>query len=340
MKKAYLYCDKRSLNDATYYYIDIIKECIVERGYDFILIHKLSEIKSPDLIFTITGRYFLYAKLKFPFVKTIYWAQGVGAEEAKMNGVGTFKSKLRYIFRYAAESLAVNCADTLFVVSEKMKEFFSKEYGYNEKKNNCIVMPCFNLEISPDFDLSQYEKPTFVYAGSASVWQCVDKMLTVFSMLEKRIKDAKLVILSSDKETFEKSIAEHNIKNYEIKYIPYKELNKELHKYKYGFLLREDHIVNNVATPTKMNSYLSNFIIPIYSDAVDDFARNVKIGEYTIMAKCPLNETEICNQIFEFETSEHDFSTLKTEIENIFENHYNKDKYKSIIQTKFISLGL
>lgn len=335
MKKAYLYCDKRSLNDATNYYVDIIKDCICNCGYKFNTTHKLSEISSPDLIFTITEGYYFYAKIRFPFVKTIYWAQGVDAEEVKMNGLTTLQNKFRYVFRYFTENLAVNSSDILFVVSEKMRDFFAKEYGYNVKKNNNIIMPCFNLELSKDFNLSQYHSPTFVYAGNTSVWQCVDKMLAVYSLVEKRIERTKLVILSADKDAFEKAIKEYRIKSYEIKYIPYKELNNELHKYKYGFLLREDHIVNNAATPTKMNSYLSNYVIPIYSNAVDDFAKNINIGEYTIMAQCPLNEVDICEQIFEFETTEHDFTSLMTEVEKIFNNHYNREKYKKEIISKF-----
>ena len=340
MKIAYLYCDGRSLNDATNYYLDIIKECIVERGYEFYSTNKLSDIKSPCLILTLTEKFYFYAKMRFPFVDTVYWAQGVSAEEVKMYGVKKYKDKLRYVFKYIIEKIAVNTSKILFVVSEKMIEFYSKEYRYNVKKNNCIIMPCFNLELSQNFNLLQYEVPTFVYAGSASTWQCVDKMLMVYSLLEKRIVNAKLTILSSDKIIFEKLIKKNNIKKYEIKYVPYEELNNELHKYKYGFILREDHIVNNVATPTKMNSYLSNYVIPIYSNAVDDFVKNIKMGEYTIMAKCPIDPIDICNQIFEFEMSKHDYSNLEKKIECIFEKYYNREKYKKDIHSKFISFGI
>lgn len=340
MKKAYLYCDKRSLNDATNYYVNIIKECIIERGYQFYITHNQFEIKSPNLILTLTEKFYFLAKMRFPFVNTIYWAQGVSAEELKLNGIKTLKNKIRFIFKYITENFAVNTSNILFVVSEKMLNFYSTKYRYDIKKNNYIIMPCFNLELSKYFNISQYKYPTFVYAGSASSWQCVDKMLIVYSLLEKNMKDTKMVILSADKEIFENYVKKYNIKNYEIKYIPQKELNNELHKYKYGFLLREDHIVNNVATPTKMNSYLSNYVIPIYSNAVEDFVKNIKMDEFSIVTKCPLDETEICNQIFEFEMSKHDYSELKIKIENIFEKHYNKEKYKNIIQSKFISFGL
>lgn len=39
--------------------------------------------------------------------------------------------------------------------------------------------------------------------------------------------------------------------------MPVSQLNEEHAKYKFGFLLRMDDVVNNVATPTKYNSYLT-----------------------------------------------------------------------------------
>lgn len=45
---------------------------------------------------------------------------------------------------------------------------------------------------------------------------------------------------------------------------------------KFGFVLRDDIAVNNVATPTKLSSYLSAGVIPIYSSALKDFYEKTK----------------------------------------------------------------
>lgn len=95
MKQVYLYCDPKSLNDATNYYVDLMTRPFKSKNYQVTTVHNLSEIKSPDVIITITEKYFFFAKLRFPFTKTIYWAQGVDAEEAKMN-ITTFVQRLRY----------------------------------------------------------------------------------------------------------------------------------------------------------------------------------------------------------------------------------------------------
>lgn len=329
-KQAYFYCDPRSINDATTYYVNLIKDSLLDIGYVYTVVHKLSDIKEPRVILTITERYFLFAKFRFPRAKTIYWAQGVNAEEAKMTAKG-LKGYIRYLFRLYSEKIAINRSDILFCVSNKMVEYYTAKYGFNNN-DRCIIMPCYNLPISDSFDLKQYESPTFAYAGGRSAWQGVDFILEVYKLIENKIPFTKLIICTADCEVFEMKIKALGITNYEIKYVPIDCLQNELHKYKYGFILRDNHIVNQVATPTKMNSYLANYMIPIYSDSVQDFKDNIYLGEFQIMAKTPLNAEEISDQIIDFEKTNHDFSKYKEIVSRIFDNHYNDSKYMAIIK--------
>lgn len=336
--KAYLYCDKRSLNDATNFYVGMIKESLNNLGYEFIICHRIQDIKGADLIVTITDTFFFKAKLVYPFKKTIYWAQGITADEAKMNGMLGTKSLIRYIFHILAEFLSVRTCSMMLSVSDRMNLYFKEKYGY--KDNNNIIVPCFNMKLSEIFNLEQYSKPTFVYAGSASVWQCVDIMLDVYEKIERQISNATITILSADKSRFEEKIRMRNIKNYEIKYVPQDLLNEELHKYKYGFLLRENHIVNNVATPTKMNSYLSNFIIPIYSNAVEDFCRNIHLGNFSLIMQCPLSVDSITDKILTFERNTLNFMEYRNLVEKIFNTHYSRFFYVGMITKKIQEIGL
>lgn len=329
IKKAVFYCDVRSLNDATNYYCGIIKKSIVSKGYSFEIIHKLSDIKKPDLILTITEKYFLWAKLRFPNTKSIFWAQGVSAEEAKMN-LSTFGQKIRYCFRRFAEPIAVKKSDILFCVSEKMVEYYQKTYGL-KRHEQIIVMPCYNLMLSDNFEIKQYDKPIFAYAGNASAWQGVDFMLEVYALVEKKISNAELRIFTKNKQEFESKINEKGISNYSINYIPVDELQKYLHKCKYGLIIRNNHIVNMVATPTKMNSYLAAYMIPIYSDGVDDFRLNINLGEFRLMGTSPLNAQALAKQIIKFEMSNHDYSKYQAIVKQVFKNHYNDEKYHVMI---------
>lgn len=323
--KAYLYCDKRSLNDATTYYVNIIKKGLELKGYYWHVVHKISDIKSPNVIVTITERYFFLAKVFFPKTKTIYWAQGIGAEEARMSE-SRLKGNLRYHFRLITEKLAVRQSSILCCVSDRMKKYFEDIYHYNNQEN-CLVMPCYNNNLSSEFNITRYLKPTFVYAGGTSVWQGVDFMLEVFLKVQKQIPESRLIICTEDQKTFEQKIINLGIQNYEIKYVPVDNINHELSQYKYGFIIRDNHIVNQVATPTKMNTYLASYLIPIFSEAVDDFKRNIKLGQYTIMATLPLNSDELAKTIVKFENSDIDFSNYQSMVKQVFQSHYSDESY-------------
>ena len=324
MKSYLYYCEKSSLNDATTYYINIIKNALRMNGSELIYTQNLEDVLDGDIIVTITVKAFFKAKLKNRKAKTIFWSQGVAPEEAIMNEK-TFRNYYRYICRFVLTFIALHGADLIFLVSEEMKRHYMRMYGCRLK--NSFVMPCYNLPKSKDFDTKQYNNPVFVYAGNAAAWQGVDLMLDIYSIIEKNIPNSKIILLSKNEKEFSDKLIERGIKNYEIKYVNMDQLQSELHKCKYGFIIRDNHIVNRVATPTKMNSYLSNYLIPIFSNTVDDFNRNIDLGEYTIKVSYPLRADAIASQIIDFELKTKDFSSYKKYVDRIFKAHYNDETY-------------
>lgn len=324
---AYLYCDPRSLNDATNFYVDIIKDCLVEEGYQFIQTSSLKKIKNPSLILTITSPYFIKAKIRFPFVKTIHWRQGLGYAEAKMT-----RPIYKWFPFWFTEFMSVWMSDLIFFVSDCMNEYYRRYFFYRGK--NYVIMPCFNLTISKNFSIDRYKNPSFVYAGGISKWQGIDILLDVYALIEQEIPNSSLTLFAKDKEYLESAAKKRGIKNLSIKYVAVDKLQKELENFKYGFILREKNFVNQVATPTKMNSYLAAFLIPIFSDGVDDFNRHINLENFTIMAETPLCAKAIAQKILSFEQSEKDFSLYKNIVERIFDSHYNIQYYKQIIKER------
>lgn len=314
------------MNEATTYYVAIIQRVLEKKGYSWKVVHKLKEIINPQVIVTLTERYFLMAKIRYPKVKTIYWSQGVSAEEAKIY-VNNWLSGLRYLFRRTVEPMAIKKSSILLCVSRRMVEYYKETYGLKDR-GQIVIIPCYNLPLGSMEDMDRYKTPTFVYAGNASTWQCVDEMLDVYSIIEKNLPNASLYIYSSDMEEFTRKIHERGIKNYQIKYVKVDVLQKEMKSYKYGFVIRDNHIINQVATPTKLNSYLSSFLVPIFSDGVAAFAENINLGQFTIMAHCPLNTTDIANKIIEFERTVRDFSTYEKVVNEVFLNYYNDTIYE------------
>ena len=331
MKACLYYCEKSSLNDATNCYVGIIEKALADKNLTLVKTQDLSELADADIVMTITVKAFFKAKCKNRKAMTIFWSQGVAAEEAIMNEK-TIHNYYRYMCRFALSFVALHFADVIFLVSEEMRKHYRSMYLCH--LNNTIIMPCYNLPPSTYFNLDQYNTPTFVYAGNAAAWQGVDLMLDVYALVEYELPNARLMLLSRNEKEFKEKIAARGIKNYGIKYVSMDELQDELHQYKYGFILRDNHIVKRFATPTKMNSYLSNYLIPIFSNTVDDFNRHIELGEFTIKAQYPLDARSIAKQIIDFENVSNDFSKYKSYVDRIFESHYNDEIYLGIIDSK------
>ena len=328
MKRVVLYIDPRSLNDATSYYIDIIKRAVSNLGYCFIISESIHKIKFNDILFTITTKHYVKGIFLRPFCKTIFWSQGVDPEESLLRD----NNYLKYYIKSLIEFISLRHSGFKFFVSKAMLNHY-KKYSYNNL--NHFIMPCYNLNDTHihKVNLSKYKHPSFVYAGSLSIWQNIDEILQVYKYIEK-VHNSSITLLTQENEKAKALIKKYNIKNSLIKYVDLENLHNELIKHKYGFLLRKNILVNNVATPTKMNSYLACGLVPIFTDSINDYSDKINLKGYDLKIKSFKSIEEIANQIIDFENSHKNFASLNIEIKKLFHNYYNDDKYIEEIQLK------
>ena len=221
----------------------------------------------------------------------------------------------------------------IFFVSEAMLQHYEKKYKV-KVKHKAMIIPCYNKHLQKDtfFTPNRYTKPYFVYAGSLSAWQCFDEMLIIYKKIEEKLPHSKLTILTAEIEKANTALTEKQIQHFEVKYIPLEELEVELSKYKYGFLIRKTNVINYVATPTKMNSYLSVGLIPIFTDAVGDFNEKIHLEEYELKFSGDINIEKSVQKILEFENNINvNPKNYYNFVKSIFDNYYNDDKYIKLI---------
>jgi len=116
---------------------------------------------------------------------------------------------------------------------------------------------------------------------------------------------------------------EKGVKNYSVNCVPKEKVKAELEEVSYGFVLREDIIVNNVATPTKFSSYLSTGVIPIYSKCLEDFDSVAKEMKCAFGTANPVN----IDELIEFINNTPDLSIIENEIKQIFDGYYNTERH-------------
>lgn len=69
------------INDATEFYVKIIRQAAEENGHTTKVVSSLKEINKNDVVVTIQAKAWLKAKLLKPGHRTINWYQGIPPEE-------------------------------------------------------------------------------------------------------------------------------------------------------------------------------------------------------------------------------------------------------------------
>jgi len=225
------------------------------------------EIFAPDMMGATLS---ILAKIKGK--KVYYWMQGAVPEESFMRN----KSKLRLFILNKIESFALKVANRYIFVSSYMKEYIESKYKSTFEPS--IIVPCVS-DIA--YNGAKKEKDSFVYVGGMSVWQRVDKMLEIFKEIKKSKPNAKFYIATREQDEANRLIQKIVPQEFKEDIIlssfnNRKEIEQFLSSKEYGFLIRDDSVVNYVASPIKLAEYLSCGVNVIVSSSIKSYAPLVK----------------------------------------------------------------
>lgn len=239
----------------------------VLRHSDLIYIHSIAKVPSIWVQLMILKR-------RVPLVLDLH---GVMVDELKLAGdqvrARVFSSIEKFCFRWCRVTVSV---------SEVMKTHYAGKYP--EYTGEALVFPANSTSANGEAEdpAAQEElrkqlgftseNVIFLYSGNCQKWQNIDLMM---ELIRKHAKDHyRFLILSGQKSKFEKLIRHYHIP---AEYIRVLSISPdELWRYyqiaHYGFILRDDILVNRVANPTKLAEYLQYGIIPVVKLA--------EIGDY------------------------------------------------------------
>lgn len=316
--------------DAIKYYLDILEKSAIIVGQKVKQVENAHFAKNGDkndtyLVTTITDAVKIYLMGKR---RVFVWFQGVFSEESYMKHKSIFR---KYILG-RIEKLILEKAQFVFFVSDEMKKYYTKRFKVNID-NKYYVMPCFNANINKDSFIAKdkYKNNLFCYVGSLSVWQRFDKILECYKTIEQiGIPGTKLLILTREKEKAQELIRHANIKNYCIDYVPLEKLPNVLAQAKFGFILRDNVIVNRVATPTKISTYMANGLIPIYSECIVDFHGKAKGMKHVVS----FDRKDFIKKIESIMRGEIDTNEISNEYSRFFNNYFNANYHANLIADK------
>lgn len=309
-------------------YLDVVKLSLDNLGYTCKYIKTLQNVKKNDLIVFPMGidafKYYMKGYKNF-----IIWQQGATADESFMRNHSLLRKKILNFI----DVFSMKKAKFILYVSKYMEAHYSKIAKTNFDKKS-YIMPCFNEELDTKiFDRKDYTKKTFTYVGSLDLWQCFDKIVDIYVEIEKKVPNCFFKVLTFQESEAKKILEEKGAKKFLVKRVPKEQVKEELLDCTYGFIIREDNMVNRVATPTKISLYLSAGVIPIFSQCLIDFYKISKMYDFMICLDDKNEIDKIINKVI----LEIDSETVQSGITSIFETYYNKSRHVKLLTERLSS---
>jgi glycosyltransferase involved in cell wall biosynthesis len=257
--------------DNAYTLLKLIKkvnEIYDEGGYDFI--HAQS---------FLAGVISLMISSRGNSKKIIYDIHGVMKEELMMKDQG-LKLKIKSFLVNLFEKKIVQQSSSVVVVTERMKGYLKKNYNSNEEK--IVVIPCLynketffyssNIRKAVRKELEIEGRLVVIYSGSFNRWSKPEFILKEYNNIKKNTDtDTVLVVLTRQVDIIN-NVLKANLKDdeYKIYTVSNAQVNNYLNAGDIGLLIREDHPVNQYASPTKFSEYLGTGLPVIVSKNIGD----------------------------------------------------------------------
>lgn len=205
--------------------------------------------------------------------KIIFDAHGVASVEEKVK-----KNYIKYYILSLLETISLNSPDLIISVTKSMESYFITK---SKSIKKMLVLPIVNKidlnEINSETvnNISLINKKSnehmVVYSGGIQVWQNINLMVELAN--KNRNKKLKFLFLSKEKEFIENKINKSMLNKTVFVFSTTREQIGYYYKLSnFGFLLREENLVNKVAFPTKLFEYIDFEIVPI--------VLNKKIGDF------------------------------------------------------------
>ena len=189
--------------------------------------------------------------------QVIFDAHGVVPEECVQQGQAGYARLLTL-----AERFILRRCDVLVCVTRSMLAHFRQKHGPRPGRTELIlpILPHLGdgstaaqaLQAARDAD-------AVVYAGGMQAWQNVDRMVDAAA----RQPRLRYTFLSADADGFAARLRAAGVREFTCKAVPPQQVKDYYLAHAYGFVLREDNLVNRVACPTKLVEYLYWGVLPV-----------------------------------------------------------------------------
>lgn len=236
-------------------------------------------------------------KIAFPFVlmgllykvKIIYEARGAITEERDHVSRNRQHKNLKFRFRTSFinvnEKFYIKYSDRVICVSHTLKTYYQKKYNllksdkfhvFPGAADNTMFYLDQNIRSQGRKELNFTNKDIVViYSGKLNKeWEIPNDVFNFMSKLISFNEHVKFLVITPDLDIAKTYTKKHKINaSTIILKSEFEEVNRYLNTGDISLMLREDVMMNNVASPTKFSEYVLSGIPCIMSKGVYDFAQ-------------------------------------------------------------------
>ena len=320
-------CDNGTVTDT---YMELIGQVLTDLGEKNIYVDSSKMVYSfpKDELIVVALSLEAFQLILHGYRHILFWNQGLAPEENYL----VRKSWIKLSVFNIIEWFTFRHVDFMLFVSETMKRYIYAKYKIIPDDKFSYCMPCMNTGLHPDAFLTKnkYNELSFVYVGSMRVWQSFEDTVDLYAKIEKTFNyQSKLFVFTADQEIAVEVLRNKGVEKYVIDYVPNEKLPSVLAGIKYGFILRKDNIVNRVATPTKISTYLSCGVIPIYSSCLEDFTEVAQNMTYAVSYS-----EDVIDKLKAIESRQINPDDVLKEYKMIFDTYYNQKKHMKNLKEK------
>lgn len=214
-------------------------------------------------------------RIKREKIKMIYDCHGTQPDEYLLYHRGPLAQLISKFYRFE-ERRKVRQSDLIVTVTDRQFDMWK----VNNRHVKLPMIPASHFlsqntttcnDIRKELEIPD-EAIVFVYSGQNSKWQMCNETVAYYKRIEERNRNAFLLILSPAIKEFHTICNQMGINRYKVVSVPYYDMPRYLDNCNFGFCLRENHIINLVASPTKVLEYLSRNVRPILSSYVGEYS--------------------------------------------------------------------
>lgn len=172
-------------------------------------------------------------------------------------------------------------SDHILCVSERLVRYVTQTLG---RERATSVVPCcvdagfFDLDPARQREIAHslglVGKFVVVYAGSLTSWNLLGPMLDAFAIIRQKQPDAHFLFMTPSMEQARDAFRERGFPDEccTVTSVPHQEIKDYIALGDVALLLREDNLVNRVASPVKLGEYLTCGVPVLVTPCVGDLS--------------------------------------------------------------------